>query len=433
MNKFNTSSSNPRMVLTKEITPTTNVMANMKERSDDAILPASLRSDARENERRSSITNLRKDRDAELAALRTSSVSEMQDKVFGSATKSNGPMTPEQHSFSEARSPDDRRSKFSEMREKVARKSDLGSPITLEGFYQSQSARKLRDNKNKEQATQLLQSFKGVKDDKEYRAYIFAVHPDLGIIMLHASKERKRGAEIELPGDYILGDDFKKAAQYCDDDQRKELLAAGKIAAARTLLENIGLDMRHSLSRFQPAILRSNTADAEEHQCQHRKRLYFFISLSNDDYFTRKKLAAAKLERKGYSAPLSDYGRDYLLKLSSEYSGYTYEKDIKVVTNLLSKHSNGASKEALILITKRLKNRDVELKPFLEQLEEENSLNDDVYIDFTTKEEPEEEEEEEEKEEEDIEERVVELTPMKKKGLFSCLSCWGSDDTAEKN
>ena len=60
------------------------------------------------------------------------------------------------------------------------------------------------------------------------------------------------------------------------------LLLAAKIAAARELWEETGLDVRHCLERLQEAPLRN--PNANELTCELERRIYFHLLLKNDDF-----------------------------------------------------------------------------------------------------------------------------------------------------
>jgi len=59
-------------------------------------------------------------------------------------------------------------------------------------------------------------------------------------------------------------------------------LLAAKMAAARELWEETGLDVRQNLERLQEAPLKS--PNALELTCEIEKRIYFYLQLKNDDF-----------------------------------------------------------------------------------------------------------------------------------------------------
>merc|ERR1740139_92014 len=332
---------------------------------NDSKLPASLRSGARENETSRAVRSLRKERDAELAALKQNKIHSMQEKLFKSEGKES--TTTYQHSaIAEGESV------VAKMRKTLDKKKDNLVPVSMEGFYGNQRAKSAGDKEQKAQAAETLRTFKSQVDTREYRAFVLAIHINLGILLLQKQHS-------ELPGGHVEDYELLEAAKFCDGDKIKETLAAGKIAAGRMLHQQTGVNINNDLNRFQLVILRSENKNNREVICQHRRRLFYFVMLTDDDFPVKLK---DQSHEDGFVSPSSSYGHNLQLKLSKDYSGFTFEKEIRVAANNVNKHSNGACKEALVKIINFQKFKDMNLNNIFSLMEIQNRENTQLHIDF---------------------------------------------------
>jgi len=147
---------------------------------------------------------------------------------------------------------------------------------------------------------------------KDYRAFVFAAHPNHGMLLLHCTRKPKKGNHFQLPGGHLDDSEFESAATHTPppppppppsrsstpsssastpSQQRQYatlLLLASQIGAARELYEETGIDVRSQLERLVPAPLRRRrTTDeimAEVEVCSVKDRCYFNLVLMDDDF-----------------------------------------------------------------------------------------------------------------------------------------------------
>ena len=89
-----------------------------------------------------------------------------------------------------------------------------------------------------------------LKDD--YRAFIFAMHPLYGILLLRCTRKKNKGPHFQAPGGHIDKEDFERAVSNAQGDSNQGsaiLMQACKIGAARELFEETGMDIRSDLDR----------------------------------------------------------------------------------------------------------------------------------------------------------------------------------------
>jgi len=185
--------------------------------------------------------------------------------------------------------------------------------------------------------------------DEEYRGFVFPVHKEHGMLLLHSTRKRKKGPHFQLPGGRLDEPEFATASQMHDDPQEQLLLAA-KIGAAREFFEEVGIDLRENLDRLQPSPLREEATLGEEGlpllSNELDKRLYFYLELDDNDFLRTSK-------RGGLSSPMGKEGPDLQLKLSKEHSGFVFEKDPEKAAELVEKHSGGKGTEAIVMALSR--------------------------------------------------------------------------------
>ena len=124
---------------------------------------------------------------------------------------------------------------------------------------------------------------------EDYRGFIFVVHKQYGLMLLHCTRKKKKGPHFQLPGGHIDEHEFFAAAEESRDSQT-QLLLASRAGAARELYEETGLDVRFQLDRLEPAALR-NDIEFDKHEKpiltnELKHRLYFFLPVTNDDFWS---------------------------------------------------------------------------------------------------------------------------------------------------
>ena len=186
--------------------------------------------------------------------------------------------------------------------------------------------------------------FKGV----DYRSFIFVVHEQHGLMLLHCTRKPKKGPHFQLPGGHIDNFEFARAAKVQPGDRNEQLKHAGKMGASRELWEETGIDVRHQLHRLQPAALKADDGTTELN-CQLKRRLFFFLAVRDDDFL----FSAATTDRligplRTPSGTIDDV-KHLKLRIGVEHSGFTFEGDPKKAAELLKKHSGGVPSKALTL------------------------------------------------------------------------------------
>lgn len=104
------------------------------------------------------------------------------------------------------------------------------------------------------------------------------------------------------------------------------------------------MDLRSKLDRFEPAALRpssENKTDKKGNSVlnnEYKKRLFYFLSVSDDDFQTDRGVE-----------PLGTEGKHLKLQLSVEHSGWMFQPEPSESAELLKLHSGGKVTEALLM------------------------------------------------------------------------------------
>lgn len=178
----------------------------------------------------------------------------------------------------------------------------------------------------------------------KYRAFVFVVHQTHGLLLLHCTRKASKGPHFQLPGGHVDDADFWEAARQQSQDAQLQLLVAAQIGASRELWEETGIDIRNdAMLRLEPASLRVGTVHTGNDDfilpCENKKRLYFFLQVTDSDFCSD-----------GNTSPMPDtfMGSSSLkLQLSHEHQGWMFESNPAKSATLLEKHSGGKGSEAL--------------------------------------------------------------------------------------
>jgi len=121
------------------------------------------------------------------------------------------------------------------------------------------------------------------------KVYISVIHDTQGILLLqrkdydmHLMQENHM---YELPGGFVEEYELTAAERVCGDNDRVCILTASKIAAARLLYQNVGIDVRRDLLRLQPTSLRNQSLMGrnKELNCEINGTLFFNLFVSDGD------------------------------------------------------------------------------------------------------------------------------------------------------
>lgn len=183
----------------------------------------------------------------------------------------------------------------------------------------------------------------------KFRSFVIAIHDEYGCLLLKSSKKGKSGY-FQLPGgrlderDLLLSD-FKVNGVPGED--------SFKVAAARELYEETGLDFRNKLQLLKPL-----NFDLPE------KWRFFYLNITYYDLEGGDKQNTDDDDNSGFSyfkpiqlvfeylsSIFKDHsnGSNFQLKLSSEHEDFMFEKDLVKASKLVKYHSKGISSRALLL------------------------------------------------------------------------------------
>lgn len=193
---------------------------------------------------------------------------------------------------------------------------------------------------------------------KDYRAFIFAFHEKHGLLLLHCTRKKEKGPHFQIPGGHVDDFEFKAAEKIHSEDREKKLIHAARLAATRELYEETGINVQKELERVTPVSLRDTAVAAKEVYCEIKERLYFSLNVTDNDFFSKSKLADDNYKTKGYVTPMGKDDSDIMLKISVEHSGFTFEPNLAKAANMIEKHSGGNGKRALQLYLQRNRNHD---------------------------------------------------------------------------
>jgi len=146
------------------------------------------------------------------------------------------------------------------------------------------------------------------------RAFVVVRHAEHGFLLLQCTK-KKKGVHYQIPGGHI---------------DRHEVVEHGpveacRVTAARELWEETGIDVRGTLDRLRPLPLTSPLS--------YKGRAYFELDIGDADSATDGV------------QPLT--GERFLLQLSREHTGWSFQKDSDAAARAIQMHSGGHNSRAL--------------------------------------------------------------------------------------
>lgn len=186
---------------------------------------------------------------------------------------------------------------------------------------------------------------KGVRSG--LRAFVLVKHAEHGLLILEACKKRKGGRHFQLPGGHV---DTHELEHYGESE-------GCRIAAARELYEETGMDFRDRLYRLSPVELleMGPSAQPEASKLHDAGRRYFKLDISNadsvDDLGDSGDLDRSATGTVRLATPLSM--EDFRLRLSAEHTGFRFEKVPQKASQFVAMHSGGTSSLAILLVEGR--------------------------------------------------------------------------------
>jgi 8-oxo-dGTP pyrophosphatase MutT (NUDIX family) len=187
----------------------------------------------------------------------------------------------------------------------------------------------------------------------DYTAMVFVVHRTRGMLLLHIKASGGPTQKCQIPGGLVLEDEFLKAAKQSGDSQ-VQLQIAAREAAARQLYEKTGLDIRHDVDRFKPAILRLNPPvgpkGVQYLKNEYKSKLYYFLQVDEDDFISPCAVGELEPSQK-LTRPTLDPGDSPLtLRLCDDYGGFTFVLDPADAANVLNEDGSKEATDALRMI-----------------------------------------------------------------------------------
>eukprot|EP00286_Rhodomonas_abbreviata_P019855 CAMPEP_0181311890 /NCGR_PEP_ID=MMETSP1101-20121128/13394_1 /TAXON_ID=46948 /ORGANISM="Rhodomonas abbreviata, Strain Caron Lab Isolate" /LENGTH=236 /DNA_ID=CAMNT_0023418683 /DNA_START=348 /DNA_END=1055 /DNA_ORIENTATION=- len=173
-----------------------------------------------------------------------------------------------------------------------------------------------------------------------FRAFILVNHSVHGLLLLEAHKKRKGGRHFQLPGGHVDAHELS----YGPDSAR--------IAAARELWEETGMDFRDRLYRLTPIDMESLGVRGKA--LHESGRRYFSLEISQTDSvddIPPQATGSSPGPLLRLATPLSM--ENFRLCLSPEHTGFRFHKSMRKAAEDLSKHSGGSSSEAVMLLYAR--------------------------------------------------------------------------------
>jgi 8-oxo-dGTP pyrophosphatase MutT (NUDIX family)/uncharacterized membrane protein YidH (DUF202 family) len=164
--------------------------------------------------------------------------------------------------------------------------------------------------------------------------FVIARHPRHGLLLLQANKAKKGGIHYQLPGGHVNRDELVSLGPE----------AASKVAAARELYEETGIDARRETGRLQKVDVGVGSS----------KRSFFVMDLRDSD---GGGTADALLpDPDGHHIA-------FRLQLSDEHTGFVFEQSLEKAAMMVQRHSGGYCSSALLCLNTTLERHKPRHKP----------------------------------------------------------------------
>ncbi|KAK9171155.1 NUDIX domain protein [Cryptosporidium meleagridis] len=193
----------------------------------------------------------------------------------------------------------------------------------------------------------------------KFRSFIIVIHQEYGCLLLKSTKKSKYDI-FQLPGGRLDEKDLlinlSEANSNSNDNNNNNnginpipTENAFKIAAARELYEETGLDFRNRLNMLKPLkfdlpikwrFFYLNITNYEIVNQNQNKNYYFNIFQEFSQYFK-----SIMFNTKNNNTDVKNIN----IKLSKEHESFLFEKDLVKASQLVESHSKGICSKALLL------------------------------------------------------------------------------------
>ncbi|OII72817.1 uncharacterized protein cubi_03687 [Cryptosporidium ubiquitum] len=191
----------------------------------------------------------------------------------------------------------------------------------------------------------------------KFRSFIIVIHQKYGCLLLKSSKKSEHDI-FQLPGGRLDEKDLiiNQLEMNNDDYNIKTHILpkedSFKVAAARELYEETGMDFRNRLHMLKPLefdlpkkwkffYLDITNTEITENQCQNKS--------DRNCYFKPFQKIAKYFISILYTLNNCFNTTNFHLKLSKEHESFLFEKDLVKASQLVQSHSKGICSKALLL------------------------------------------------------------------------------------
>ncbi|KAH8583457.1 hydrolase [Cryptosporidium sp. chipmunk genotype I] len=197
----------------------------------------------------------------------------------------------------------------------------------------------------------------------KFRSFVIVIHEEYGCLLLKSSKKGKYDI-FQLPGGRLDEKDLMIINSETSNDlhEYNNIInmvpreSSFKIAAARELYEETGLDFRNRLDMLKPLefdlpkkwrFFYLNITNFEMVENQDKNRSYYFNSL--EEIFKYFKSIIYNIMYNCFNVT------NINIRLSKEHESFLFEKDLVKASELVKSHSKGFCAKALLLFKENYK------------------------------------------------------------------------------
>lgn len=181
----------------------------------------------------------------------------------------------------------------------------------------------------------------------DYRAFCLLIHKELGAVLLHCTRKKRKPPHYQLPGGHVDGYEFKQVTTgFSHIVTQEQLYFASRIGCAREVYEETGMDFRQRLDRFLPMIL-YNASMERTLINEYKSRIFFVCEVDDDDFPKSRRGESMRFSTIRFASVPDNYSCDLMLQLSVEHSGFRFVKEASEISKCLSLHSGGKVEKAV--------------------------------------------------------------------------------------